>query len=159
MPSNVILRDVLDEDVAIFFEHQCDSEAIRMAAFTAKDPTDRTAFDAHWQRLRRDSNVTPKTILWQEQVAGHVVSFEQLGEREVSYWVGRKFWGKGVASNALQEFLKIEVVRPLHARVAKDNAASLRVLQKCGFSVNGEDQAFANGRGGEVAEFLLALDT
>jgi hypothetical protein len=91
MQSNVILRDVIDADIAVFFEHQLDREAIRLAAFTAKDPSDRNAFDAHWQRLRRDASVMPKTILWHGRVAGHVVSFEQLGDREVSYWVGKEF--------------------------------------------------------------------
>src|ERR1700730_10727135 len=40
----VLLRDVMSSDLPIFFEQQLDSDANHMAAFTAKDPTDRDAF-------------------------------------------------------------------------------------------------------------------
>jgi RimJ/RimL family protein N-acetyltransferase len=148
---------VTQDDLAIFFEQQLDPDANYMAAFTAKEPADRQAFMAHWTRILGDKTITKKTILFDGQVAGHVVSFEQFGMPEVSYWIGREFWGKGIATRALSELLGHVKVRPLYARAAKDNIASLRVLQKCGFTISGEDKGFANARGAEVEEFILVL--
>jgi RimJ/RimL family protein N-acetyltransferase len=58
----------------------------------------------------------------------------------------------------LKEFLRLEQTRPLTAVVAKDNIASLRVLEKCGFTIIGEDKEFSNARGVEVEELVLRLD-
>ncbi|MFO7583297.1 MAG: GNAT family N-acetyltransferase [Anaerolineales bacterium] len=151
------LRDVTQSDLALFFEHQCDLQAVQMAAFTAKDPTDKTAFMAHWAKIMADESITIKTILADGQVAGHVLVHGWFGEPEVSYWLGREHWGKGIASRALALFLEQVLVRPLFARVAKDNEASLRVLQKCGFVITGEDKGFANARGAEVEEWILQI--
>jgi RimJ/RimL family protein N-acetyltransferase len=156
-----ILRDVGESDLDTFFIQQLDPEAIYMAAFTTADPTDRANFDAHWQRIRNNANIVLKTIVvngvTNGQVAGYIASFEQFGEREVSYWLGKEFWGQGIATRALAEFLEIDPIRPLHGRTAKDNVASVRVLQKCGFVITGENKDFANGRGAETEEYILVL--
>ncbi len=152
--SNVVLRDVTAGDLPIFFEHQLDPEANQMAALT---PRDRQAFMAHWTKLVADETVAKQTILVDGQVAGNVVSFDRLGEREVGYWIGRQYWGKGVATKALAAFLDQVRARPLYARVAKHNIASVRVLEKCGFTIAGEDKGDANGRGPEVDEWILTL--
>ena len=134
--GDIVLRDVTEDDLAIFFEHQRDPVANRMAGFP---PRDRDAFKAHWTKILADESVTKKTILFDGRVAGNVVSFEQDGKREVGYWIGREYWGKGVATEALCEFLsRVEVHCPLHAGVAKHNIASIRVLKKCGFTVIGD---------------------
>jgi RimJ/RimL family protein N-acetyltransferase len=62
------------------------------------------------------------------------VSWNSHGQREIGYWIDRAYWGRGVATAALSTFLRLEQTRPLYAGVAKHNAASLRVLQKCGFT-------------------------
>ena len=157
MKNGVILRDTTEDDLPIFFEQQLDSDANYMAAFTAKDPTDKDAFTAHWAKILGDDTKINKTILLNEQVAGYVACFEQFGEPEVSYWIGKEYWGKGIATKALSDFLGYVMVRPLYARVAKDNIASIRVLEKCGFTISGEDKGFSNARGEEVEEFILKL--
>lgn len=158
--SDVVLRDVAEADLPVFFEHQRDREANHMAAFTAKDPEDRAAFMAHWARILGDSTTLNKTVLVDGKVVGHVSSFELEGRREVTYWLGREHWGQGLATRALAAFLEqAEARRPLHARAVKDNRGSLRVLEKCGFTVCGEDKGFANARGTEVEEHLLILLT
>ena len=126
-----------------------------MAAFTSADPTDEDAFRAHWAMILRDETITKRTITADSVVAGHIGSFGRERELEVSYWIGRPYWGRGIATQALTEFLIHMPIRPLRARVAKDNAASLRVLQKCGFTIIGEDRGFANARGSETDEFIL----
>lgn len=107
-----------------------------MAAFP---PRDLEAFTAHWTtNILGDETVIKKAVLVDGQLAGSVVSFEQGDERLVGYWIGREHWGKGVATEALSEFLRYESTRPLIAHVARDNVASIRVLEKCGFALSGE---------------------
>ena len=89
---------------------------------------------------------------------GHIASFDLEGQREVTYWIGREDWGRGIATRALQEFLQLEATRPLYARAASDNAASIRVLTKCGFLIVGEGRGFADGRNEETDEVVLRLD-
>lgn len=126
----VNLRPVLDSDLPIFFEQQNDPIANEMAAFPARD---HDAFMAHWAKIRaNDSNLT-LTIVYNGQVAGNIAGFYMEGEREVGYWIGRDFWGKGIASEALSQFLKLEQTRPLYGVTVKHNKGSRRVLEKCGF--------------------------
>lgn len=152
------LREVTDSDLAIFFRHQQDKEAVFMAAFTPKDPSDRSAFDAHWAKIRASDSVINRTIEVDGQVAGHIASFEMFGDRELTYWIGREFWGQGVATAALRLLLKVDTTRPIHGRAAKDNIGSIRVLEKCGFVLVGEDKGFANARQEEIAEVILRLE-
>ncbi len=158
-PEPITLREVIDSDLSLFFEFQLDSTANHMAAFTAKDPADRDAFDAHWERILGDEKIVIQTILFEEQVAGHIATFERSGEQEITYWIGRPYWGKGVATAALKQFLIQVTERPLHARVAKDNIGSRRVLEKCGFIAMGEESGFAQARGEEIPECLMMLQT
>jgi RimJ/RimL family protein N-acetyltransferase len=157
-PPRITLRAVEPSDLPIFFDHQQDAQARSMAAFTSEDPADHGAFIAFWDRLTADDGITKRTILVDGQVAGQVMSFEMFGDVEVTYWIGREFWGRGVATAALRGLLDIVTFRPLQARVAKDNAGSVRVLEKCGFVVTGEDRGFANARGEEIDEYVLVLD-
>jgi RimJ/RimL family protein N-acetyltransferase len=153
--SEVQLRDVTEADLPIFFEHQLDPAANQMAAFPARD---RAAFMAHWAKILADATVTIKTIVVDGHVAGNIVSWEQLGEREVGYWLGKHYWGKGVATRALAAFLGHVTVRPLYAHVAKHNIGSRRVLEKCGFTICGEDTVSADVSGAKVEEFILKLE-
>lgn len=146
------------EDLAIFVRHQRDVEARVMAAFTSADPDDVAGEVARWVRNSSDPAVLMRTVRTDDQVVGHVVSFEVDGHREVSYWIDRAWWGRGVASTALRQLLALEPARPLHARVAADNLGSLTVLRRNGFRVVGRAHSYAAGRGQEVDELLLLLD-
>ena len=130
MNTNVVLRDVIESDLPIFFEHQLDEDAVKMAAFPSRD---RDSFMAHWAKIRRDEKNILKAILFEGQVAGNVVSWEQGSERWVGYRIGRAYWGRGVATQALRALLEQIKVRPIYAYVAKHNIGSIRVLEKCGF--------------------------
>lgn len=158
LSRRILLRDIIESDLPIFFQQQLDPTANYMAAFTVKDPADRDAFTAHWTKILSDDTITKKTILFEGQVVGHVASFEQFGNLEVTYWIGKEYWGKGIATKALSAFLSCMKTRPLYARAAKDNSASIRVLEKCGFTITGEDKGFSNARGEEVEEFILKLE-
>lgn len=158
MTSDVTLRDVTESDLPIFFEQQQDPSANYMAAFTANDPADQDAFMAHWNKTLRDDSITIRTIICDGQVAGNIVCFSQVGEREVGYWLGKAYWGRGIATRALALFLDQIPTRPLYARAAKDNVASIRVLEKCGFTIYGVDRGFSNARSQEIEEALLKLE-
>lgn len=151
------LRETIDDDLPIFFQHQLDPVANHMAAFTAKDPSNREAFMAHWTKIRNMDSVLIRTILVDNVVVGSVLKYEDEGHPEVSYWLGREHWGKGFATQALRAFLEFFPVRPVFARASKDNIASLRVLEKCGFALCGESRGFANARGEEIEEVILIL--
>lgn len=157
-PSSVRLRAVRDEDVDVFFDQMQDPEAVRMAAFTPDDPSDRAAHDAHWARIRANPEIRNRTILVDDAVAGHVASFVTDGNREITYWVGREHWGRGVATMAVEAFIAEERERPLLARVAADNRGSIRVLEKCGFSTVDEARGYASARGAEIDELVMRLD-
>lgn len=154
MSAEAQLRDVTEADLPTFFKHQMDPEANRMAAFT---PRNRDEFFVHWNKILADDTVAKKTILFNGQVAGSIVSFERDGEREVGYWIGREHWGRGIATKALSVFLDHVTARPLFAHVAKHNVASIRVLEKCGFAVSRRLKAIATDRGEEVEEVILRL--
>ena len=154
-PNTVILRDVIEADLPIFYEQQLDPEATQMAAFPSRD---RDAFMAHWKnKVMGNENGKVKAILFDGHVAGNIVSWEQSDQREVGYWLGKEYWGKGIATKALAEFLGYVKIRPLFAHVVKHNIGSQRVLQKCGFVISGEDK-FTDEKGMEIEEIILKLE-
>lgn len=158
VPNQLLLRDVVEADLPLFFGHQLDREANYMAAFTAQDPTDRDAIIARWKKALTDPTIIFKTIVAGGEVVGSVLSYEEDGQPQVSYWLGKEHWGRGIATRALTEFLQSNnQTRPIYARVAQDNLRSLRVLEKCGFTINGESKGFAHARGTEVPEYTLIL--
>jgi RimJ/RimL family protein N-acetyltransferase len=153
--GSVQLRQVLAADLPIFFEHQRDPEANRMAAFAARD---RDAFMAHWSKIVADERLMAKTVVADGQVAGNIVSWDQAGRQEIGYWIGREFWGKGIATRALDAFLHDVTTRPLFAHVAAHNVASIRVLEKCGFTISDEEPEPSEEPDDDVAEVILKLD-
>ena len=149
--AEVRLREVREDDLPIFFEHQRDDEANRMANFVARD---HDAFMTHWAKILRDETVVVRTVESDGVVAGNVVSWQHDGERDVGYWIGRDRWGKGIATGALSAFLDELDTRPLYAHVAAHNVGSIRVLEKCGFERTASPSTDADG----VEELLFRLD-
>jgi RimJ/RimL family protein N-acetyltransferase len=157
--GELTLREVTDADLPVFFRQQLDPEANHMAAVTPTNPADRAAFDAHWAKIRADDNVTMRTVLVDGQVAGYVATYmdDEFQRPAVAYWLGKEYWGRGVASRALSEFLEGVTERPVYGRAAADNAASIRVMEKCGFVLTGYGRIYADARGGEIEEVILVL--
>jgi RimJ/RimL family protein N-acetyltransferase len=156
--ASITIREVESSDLEAFYEHQLDREANRMAAFVSEDPKDKVAFDAHWRKILKSPRGTNRTIVADEQVVGHIACFPHGDDSEVTYWLGRDYWGRGIATQALNSMLRLVVARPIFARAAADNIRSIRVLQKCGFKIIGKNRDFANGRGEETEECILRLD-
>ncbi|MCC8249117.1 GNAT family N-acetyltransferase [Saccharothrix sp. NEAU-S10] len=156
--AEVALRPIEDSDLDALFDQMRDPESVRMAAFTAKDPDDRAAFDAHMAKLRAAHDITLRAVTLDGRFVGTISSFVMEGDTEVTYWIDRSAWGRGVASRALTLLLDVVAVRPLHARAASDNRGSLRVLQKAGFTITGTEIAYAPARNADVEETVLRLD-
>jgi RimJ/RimL family protein N-acetyltransferase len=155
----VALRLVEDADLDTFFEQMRDPEGVWMAAFTPEDPDNRNAFDAHMAVVRSSPDVTMRAVMCDGHLAGSIASFVAEGQTEVTYWIDRALWGRGIATRALALLLELVPTRPLYARAASDNAGSLRVLQKSGFTAIGTERSFAPGRNEEIEETILRLDT
>jgi RimJ/RimL family protein N-acetyltransferase len=151
----VTLRPVEDADLDRLFDQMRDPESVRMAAFTAADPGDRAAFDAHMAKVRASPEITMRAITREGVLVGSIASFVVDGQTEVTYWVDRSAWGQGIASNALELLIELVPVRPLYARAASDNARSLRVLEKAGFRPVGTERSYAPGRGAAIEETIL----
>ena len=156
--ESITLREVESSDLEFFYEHQLDPEAIRMAAFVSKDRKDKAVFDAHWNKILNSPQNINRTIVAEGQVAGYVACFPDGEHMEVTYWLGREFWGRGLATQALNKLLQLVAERPIFGRAATDNIGSIRGLQKCGFKIIGKDKGFAYGRGEETKECILRLD-
>ena len=152
---SISLRNVIPADLPYFFEYQRDELAVQMTGFP---PREWDSFDAHWKKILADEKIVIKTILFRENVAGSVLCFENEGEKEVGYWLGREFWGKGVATEALRQFLGQFLSRPLIAHIAKHNHGSKRVLEKNRFKVIGEAMWSPPTGGDDVPEYKLKLD-
>jgi RimJ/RimL family protein N-acetyltransferase len=151
MHDNVRLRDVEPNDLPVFYEQQLDPDATRMAAFPARD---RASFVAHWERnILGNPDAIAQTILVDDEVAGNIGSWSQESIRLVGYWIGKEYWGRGVATRALTAFLHHVTERPLHAHVVEHNVGSIRVLEKCGFTVERKIDAAGDG----VVELELVL--
>lgn len=154
----VTLRPVETADLPIFFAQHQDADALWMAAFTPPDPADQAALFAHWSRLMRDPAIVYRTILADGQVAGSLIYFEMFDQKQVGYWLGREFWGRGIATQALTLFLDLLPERPVYGRTAFDNLGSQRVLQKCGFRLVARETGYANARRAEIGEYVFQLD-
>jgi len=155
--STIALREVEDGDLDALFAQMRDPESVAMAAFTPDDPDDRAYFDAHMRRVRSDPTITHRAITEGERLVGSIASFVIDGDTEITYWVDRAVWGRGIAGRAVAALLELVPTRPLHARAASDNLGSLKVLRRAGFKITGTEISYAAGRGAEIEETLLVL--
>lgn len=141
------LRDVSNDDLPIFYEHQLDPNATRMAAFPARDWDTHMA---HWHKILRDETVVTKAIL----MGGEVAGTSSVGNKTAS---GKSDTGSEVTTGARAlprspSHSSCSLwTRPLYAHVAEHNVGSLRVLEKCGFTVDTEKHE------GNAEEVVLLL--
>lgn len=143
--TKVLLRPVVETDIPILFEQQLDPEAVAMSAYPAKDKGE---FIRHWEGILKNKNVTARSILYKEKIAGHIICWKEgKYEQRIGYWVGKEFWRRGIASVAVTEFLLLIKIRPLFAEVANHNIASQKVLQKNGFTLH--------DKGGKISMYKL----
>lgn len=155
--KSIILRPTEFSDLEFLFVFQLDAEAGYLAAFMPKDPSDKNTYIKKYKDLLVDPTVNMQTILVDENIAGSISKFEIEGDAEITYWIDKKYWGQGIATTALKNFLTIESTRPIFGRVAFDNLGSQKVLKKRGFVKIRTDRGFANARQAEIEEFIYKI--
>jgi RimJ/RimL family protein N-acetyltransferase len=140
----VLLRQAVEADLPVLYEYQREPLAVAMAAFPARE---RDAFMAHWRtNVLGDPSTLTRVMVVDGQVVGYLLTWNGDGRRLLGYWVGERFWGRGIASQALALFVaEHELRRPLCAFVVLHNLASMRVLEKNGFVRVGEPAAGHDG--------------
>ena len=152
-----MLREVHDSDIAIFFEQQLDPVSNWQVAFTHEDPADEEAHNMHFAKVLSDKSIVMRTIVVDDEVAGYLTRYKIDGEPQIGFVLGREFWGKGIATQSLLEFLALVTVRPIYGRTAFDNVASMNVLQKLGYVRTTEAEYFSHARGKDIVEVLWTL--
>jgi ribosomal-protein-alanine N-acetyltransferase len=153
----ITLSKTTIEDLNVLFQFQRDEKANYLAAFTSKDPNDKAAYIEKYSKFLNDPTKNTRTIKANGEIVGSIAAFVIENDAEITYWIDRKFWGKGIATAAVKDFLRIEPRRPLYGRVAFDNYGSQRVLEKCGFVKIGNEKGFANARRAEIEEYVYKL--
>jgi RimJ/RimL family protein N-acetyltransferase len=151
------LRPTEISDLDYLFEFQLDKEGGYLAAFMPKDHADKEAYLRKHTKFLSDPTINNQTIMIGDRIVGSIAKFVIEGDAEITYWIDRKFWGQGIATKALKDFLAVETTRPLFGRTAFDNFGSQKVLEKCGFIKTGTDKGFANARQEEIEEFIYKL--
>ncbi len=155
MSCPVLLRPVTECDLPTLFSHQADPVVREMGVVPYRD---HDAFLAKWKEVLADDSVVNRSIWAGDKLVGNIACFVRDGVREVGYIIGREFWGKGIGSAAIAEFLPLLAAfpRPITARVVRHNYASLRVLQKNGFLITAEI-VVTDEQGRNIPEYLLTL--
>jgi RimJ/RimL family protein N-acetyltransferase len=154
-PPAVRLRDIVAADLPTLFRHQLDPDANRMCV---ANPRDAEAFSAHWAKILADPTGINKAVLLGEELVGRVTCFRTDDQTSVGYWIGKEHWGRGIATRALALLLELVPARPLHARAARTNVASIRVLERCGFVLTGYRMSPPHDLFPECEEALLVLE-
>ncbi|WP_371546215.1 GNAT family N-acetyltransferase [Streptomyces sp. NBC_00554] len=159
MRDDVRIRDVQDADLELFYEQQLDAEAVRRSRFPSRE---REVFMNHWvTKVLGDSTAFVQTVTVAGEPAGNIVAWwddqpgrqsQQDPRRFIGYWFGRPYWGRGIATEALTLFLRLEKNRPLYADPFTGNTASVRLLEKHGFQHTG------TVRHGENEHAMLVLE-
>lgn len=152
--ERVRLRPVAEADLELFYRHQADPESAAMAAFPVRDYD---AFMHHWSVIVPQTTANVRTIVADDACVGHVISWGMADKPLVGYWVERKEWGRGIATEALRQFVKVIEPRPVYAMVSEHNAGSIRVLEKVGFVREGGSEALPVVGADGVGEFVYLL--
>ena len=157
--ENIAIRKTQLSDLDTLFNYQADDDAGHMAAFV--NPTswkDRDAYIAKWEKLLQDDTVTSYTILHGGEIAGSIGSWMRDGAPQITYGIRKAWWGRGIASAAVELFLKEVNIRPLYGSAAADNMRSIKILERAGFKKTGTERGFAAARNEEIEEVLFRLD-
>lgn len=135
---DVRLRAVSEDDLETLYRQQAEPGWAEMVGMPSRS---REEYVAHMRRVLANPDTIARVVLADGEVAGSIGTFPVDGVREVGYSLGSDYWGRGIATRALELMLAEDPRRPLHAGVDPGNAGSRRVLEKCGFVPDGADEA------------------
>jgi len=151
------IRTTVPEDLNALYLIQLDEEANWNAAFVNPDCKD---FDFYFQKYNAhllNPEILNLTAIHDGEIVGSAAKFVLFGDIEITYWIDRKHWGKGIASILVRELLDRVQERPIAARIVADNIGSARVLEKNGFVKVGEEQGFSKVRNSAVIEWIYTI--
>lgn len=159
-PAAITLRPTLRADVPSLFEIQLDPQGCELAGVM---PRDLAAFEGRWNEiLDQDGNcvspadrITPRVIIADGLLVGSINIVPEDGTDWIGYWIAREHWGRGIAKRAIALMVREFTRRPLYARVAAHNTASLRALESNGFVVARRIDVAADARHHPGERFIL----
>jgi RimJ/RimL family protein N-acetyltransferase len=157
----ISLRPMTEADIPVLYEIQLDEDAQRLAAFVNPETArDAVAYARKYRTLLADDAIVNRVVETAAggEVIGSVAVFPMDGDIELTYWIRKDWWGRGVATAAVAALLGEVSHRPIRARVVADNTGSVRVLEHNGFERVGSEEAFAPGRQADVTELLFRLN-
>ena len=86
--KNITLTKTEIADLNTFFEFQLDKEANYLAAFTSKDPNDKTAYIQKYTKHLADPTINMRTIKVNDVIAGSIAKFVIENEAEITWQYG-----------------------------------------------------------------------
>ncbi len=156
----ICLRPITEADLQTLAQFLCDEDAIFMAG-AGSGSTDVSTHIQHFKKLMEDESISMAVIISGASVVGYIAAFMRGDEREITYWIGREYWGQGIASKAVKLFLpslqEKYVGEQIFARVVKGNKASEHVLLKAGFKATQTDKFYSDIRSTEVTETIFCI--
>jgi RimJ/RimL family protein N-acetyltransferase len=160
----LLLRPGFPEDAPALAEALADATVVRNLAVV---PWPYTLRDAEAFLAAPRDPVLPSLLIFERtQSDARLVGSCGLARRasgavELGYWIGRPFWGRGLATEACLALIAVAralALRQLEASHFIDNPASARVLEKLGFSATGiVAPRMSCGRGAEAPARLMRL--
>ncbi|MEL6385328.1 MAG: GNAT family protein [Cyanobacteria bacterium J06626_18] len=152
----ITLRDYEISDAARLVDLANNKNVSRYLVDTFPFPYTRQ--DADWWVATGSTtgNTVTKVIQYNGEFAGSVGIGPQEGWKqhvaEIGYWLGEAYWGQGIATAAVSQMTEYAIAalgyRKLFAPVLQPNKASMRVLEKCGYELEGilKSEVFKDGQ-------------
>jgi ribosomal-protein-alanine N-acetyltransferase len=141
----IALREYTDSDLERLVHLANNENVSRYLVYTFPYPY--TTADAEWWIATgsKQNGAITRVIEYKGLFVGSVGITPQSGWREhlgeIGYWVGEDYWGKGIATAALRQMteygFKSRNFLKLFAPVLAPNVASMKVLEKCGYQLEG----------------------
>ena len=148
------MKPIYDENIKLRFFKQEDAEDVRrladhpdLAQMIGLPHPYLLSYAEAWicsqpEAIKKGSEY-PHAITYGKHLAGTITlridRSNNIGE--LGYWIGREYWGKGIATEAVRQMIRFGFVElslhKVHASVLSKNPGSQRVLEKAGLSREG----------------------
>lgn len=147
--NHIHLSEILPSDQAACIEHM---KAKEIYDLTLRIPYPYTEADFQaWREIVEKATIQQgQPVNWAIRdekeffIGGCGFSGLQVGKShraEIGYWLARPFWGQGIMTAVVRRLCEFAIAElalvKIEAQVFAGNAASARVLQKCGFEQEG----------------------
>lgn len=142
--SQFIIRPWKKEDAKSIYENINHKKILRSLQEVFNNfPTKEEVQKYVNERLTGKKQKTSFVIVCDKKAVG-AIGFRMKKENsaELGYWVGKKYWGRGIITEAIKLItdyaFKQFNLKKLYAKVYLDNPASIRVLEKAEYNLEGK---------------------